>query len=225
MANSPEHDTLICLFHHTDRAERTVQELLEIGIPQNAITLIGRARMTADIDSGAASLDTINVPDADRNRLSDGLKAGGSIVAVSTDAAMAPRIETIFKNNSADKIDEKVMNTEDPAPMSATSIDASAFPSVITSEVIDMPAVDRVVVLNPPVVETLSAPPATEINVAQTRRSVNESVVITQPADLIEDEGRTEPTSATTFRFDPNAPVDDVRNPAADRLNDPLNRR
>lgn len=226
MASTPEHDTLICLFHHTDRAERTVQELLELGIPESAITLIGRARRTADIDTGSASLDTISIPDADRKRFQDGLNAGGSVVAVSADSSMAGKIEGIFKEHSADKIDEKLLSDSETDVLSrGVAVDASAFPTRIIDERVDLPPVNRVVTVNPPVVETLTAPPATEVNIAQPRKSVNETVIITQPADLIEDADGTEPTSATTFRFDPDAPVDNVRNPAADRLNDPLNRR
>ena len=155
MATNTEHDTLICLFHHTDRAERTVQELLEIGIPESAITLIGHARETADLNTGTATLDTIHVPDADRKRLMDGLRAGGSIVAVSTDGSMAGKIEAIFKEYSADKIDEKVLSSETLGQ--DTIVDASAFATTLTDERVELPPVDRVVTMNPPVVETVSA--------------------------------------------------------------------
>lgn len=244
MASTPEHDTLICLFHHTDRAERTVQELLEIGIPENAITLIGRARMTADIDSGNASLDTINVPDADRKRLRDGLQAGGSIVAVSADSSMAGQIEEIFKEYSADKIDEKVLSTSDTfAANTGTAIDANAFPTTVTEERVDLPPVDRTVTLNPPVVETVTAgtqatlgtepsdrftesdiddiiivtePPA---GLAGGTQSVTteETLVLLEPTDLVEDTNLVEPPSGSAFGSSASA--------AADRLNDPLNRR
>ncbi len=255
MATTPEHDTLICLFHHTDRAERTVQELLEIGIPENAITLIGHARETADINTGTATLDSINVPEADRQRLMDGLRSGGSIVSVSADGGMAGKIEAIFKEYSADKIDEKVMSTSDAKTISrGATVDASAFPSRITDERVDLPPVDRVVTMNPPVVETVSADdqrsfatsassygavdkvllvsePATGSTGYPETVTTEETLVLLEPTDLVEDTDLVEPgsgsyvTSGTAGRFDPDAPIDNVRNPAADRLNDPLNRR
>ena len=225
MASNTEHTTLVCLFHHTDRAERTVQELLEIGIPQSSITLLGHARETADIDTRTATLESINVPEGDRQRLMQGLRDGGSIVAVAAPPGSSDEIEEIFRRYSADKIDEKVMTTSDVASSTGTGVPASAFPSVVTAEYVDMPAAQRVITVNPPVLETISAPPADVMDIGRTRTSMGETVVIADPADLIEDSDGLEPTSATTFRFDPDAPVDQVRNPAADPLNDPLNRR
>ncbi len=255
MANTPEHNILICLFHHTDRAERTVQELLEIGIPESAITLLGRARKTSDIETGTASLDMINVPDADRQRLSDGLNAGGSIVAVSADGSMAGKIEAIFKEYSADKIDEQVMSTSDPEPLGrGPTVDASAFPTTIVDERVDLPHVDRVITMNPPVIETVSADDLRSTSTLEPGRYTEETVllvseptsgvtrtpeiitteetfILLEPTDLVEDTDLVEmpsgssATSAVASRFDPDSPIDNVRNPAADRLNDPLNRR
>ena len=256
MATAPEHDTLICLFHHTDRAERTVQELLELGIPENAVTLIGHARETTDINTGTATLDTINVPDADRKRLMDGLRSGGSVVAVSADSSMADKIEAIFKEYSADKIDEKVLSTSDPEILDrGTTVDASAFPSTLVDERVDLPPVSRVVTMNPPIVETVSADdlyspaagadayrdepieavllvsePAAGMNGSPETVISEETLILLEPTDLVEDTDLVEPpsgssSSTATGRFDPDAPIDNVRNPAADRLNDPLNRR
>lgn len=234
MANTREHDTLICLFHHTDRAERTVQELLEIGIPESAITLLGRARKTADIDTGTASLDTITVPDADRKRLAEGLEAGGSVVAVSTQSSMAGKIEAIFKEYSADLIDEKVMSTSDPE-----TLHTGVNPPVV--EVVEMASatdprsaatlgsgrnaggpVDKIMLVSKPATGLIGS---SEIVVTE------ETLVLLEPTDLVEDTDLVEPRSGSstatgmTDRFDPDAPIDNVRNPAADRLNDPLNRR
>lgn len=214
MASTPEHDTLICLFHHTDRAERTVQELLEIGLPENAITLIGRARMTADIDTGTASLDTLNVPEADRQRLSDGLKAGGSIVAVSTDGSMAGKIEAIFKEYSADKIDEKVMSSSDAETIGSGT---STVPNTYSN-----PPIGQVLLVSEPAAGFVGSPEMV---------TTEETLILLEPTDLVEETDLVEPlngstaASSTAGRFDPDAPIDNVRNPAADRLNDPLNRR
>ncbi len=224
MASNTEHTTLVCLFHHTDRAERTVQELLEVGIPQTHITLIGHARSTvANVNSGNATLDSIDVPEQDRKRFQDGLHGGGSVVAVSALPGTSGQIEEIFKRYSADKIDEQVIGDNSGVPLG--TVDASQYSSVVTSETVDFPQANQVITVDPPVVETIAAPPADEIDIAQSRRGLHESVVIAQPDDLVEDADGTEPTSATTFRFDPDAPLDNVRNPASDRLNDPLNRR
>ena len=256
MATAPEHDTLICLFHHTDRAERTVQELLELGIPENAITLIGHARETADLNTGTVTLDKLSVPDADRKRLMDGLRSGGSIVAVSADSSMAAKIEAIFKEYSADKIDEQVLSTTNREILDqGTTVDASAFPSTLTDERVDLPPVSRVVTMDPPIVETVSADdlyspaagadayrdepieaillvsePAPGFTRPSETVTTEEALILLEPTDLVEDTDLVEPRSGsssavTTGRFDPNAPIDNVRNPAADRLNDPLNRR
>ena len=173
-------------------------------------------------------------------------------VAVSTDPSLAGKIESIFREYSADKIDEKVLSTSDDDVLSrGPSIDANAFPTTLTGETVDLPPVDRVVTMNPPVVETVSAAdaaasepydddaPAAILLVGEPRAvssaspdilAVEETIVLLEPTDLVEDTDLVEPASGSAVgsgagRFDPNAPVDDVRNAMSDRLNDPLNRR
>lgn len=220
MASNTEHTTLVCLFHHTDRAERTVQELLEIGIPQSAITLIGKVRTTADIDAGNATLDTLLIPEADRPRLMQGLRNDGSIVAVSAAPGTSSKIEDVFERYSADKIDEKVMTTPD-YPVTQ-GVDASLYPGTIEEEFVELVPVSEVIVVDGPAAGTV---------VERTFALVDQTVTL-NPTDFVEDTDLVEPPSGsyladpgTTDRFDPDAPLDNVRNPAADRLNDPLNRR
>lgn len=246
MASIPEHDVLICLFHHTDRAERTVQELLELGIPGSAITLIGRARQTVDIDSGDASLNSLQVPDQDRQRLADGIRQGGSVVAVSADSNLAAQIESIFKEYSADKIDEKVLSSSSevsgatmagetyPTPSSdesfAREMESPLGESSISGRGDDFArgpyapeSIASVLLVSEPTVST--AGPTDVV-------TVEETLILLEPTDVGEDTDLIEPaddsavaTDREDARFDPDAPIDEVRNPMSDRLNDPLNRR
>ena len=227
MSSSTEHTTLVCLFHHTDRAERTVQELLELGIPSSHITVLGHARTTvADVNSGTATLDTIDLPEADRKHFLDGLHKGGSVVAVAALPGTSSQIEEIFARYSAEKIDEEVSGETRGVPVSTAA--ASAYQTAVVSETSELEPVNHVIVMD--------GPPAGTV-VSRSFDLTDQRVTSLRSTDLVEDTDLVEPpsgsslsdsemtTAGRTDRFDPDAAVDDVRNPAADRLNDPLNRR
>lgn len=222
MASNTEHTTLVCLFHHTDRAERTVQELLEIGIPQSAITLIGKVRTTADIDAHTATLDTLMIPEADRPRLMQGLRNDGSIVAVSAAPGTSAQIEGVFERYSADKIDEKVVTTPEPARFSDPGTAASLYPGTVTEEYAELAPVSNIIVMDGPATGTI----------VERSFTLTDQTVTHTPTDFVEDTDLVDPPAGSYIigsdkadRFDPDAPVDGVLNPASDRLNDPLNRR
>ena len=227
MASNTEHVTLVCLFHHTDRAERTVQELLELGVPSSHITVLGHARATvANVNTGDAALDTIDLPEADRRRFRDGLHNGGSVVAVSAPPDTSSRIEDIFARYSAEKIDEEVIGQSRLTPGSTAAL--SGYRTAVVDQTIELPPGDNIFVLDGPPVGTV---------ISRSFDLTDQRVTLLRSTDLVEDTDLVEPPAGSslsgakagdageTERYDPDAPLDNVRNPAADRLNDPLNRR
>jgi len=112
--------TLVCLFHHSDRAHSAIQDLTQAGISPSTITLIGGKDALVDaLDK--SELASLGMPNKDYDHLKDGIRDGGLVLAVSAAAKDAGRIEHIFEKHSAAKIDE--------AEKSESEAFASAVPS------------------------------------------------------------------------------------------------
>lgn len=97
--------TLVCLFHHDDRAQAAEQNLRTTGVPADAVTVIGGSRGSVD-DLDKSELASLGMPDRDYDHLKAGLRDGGVVLAVSAAAEHVGKIESIFEKHSAEKIDE-----------------------------------------------------------------------------------------------------------------------
>lgn len=142
--------TLVCLFHHQDRAQAAMNDLNQAGIPQSAITLIGGPNASADaLDK--SELASLGMPDKDYDHLKNGLRDGGVVVAVNAAATHADTIEDIFEKHSATKIDEADRNDRESlaaapvaAPVATQAVDAeTAIPIVEEELVVGKRAVDQ----------------------------------------------------------------------------------
>lgn len=116
--------TLICLFHHPAHAQAALEDILEDGIPEPNITLIGLAG--SQITASRSTLLELNVPEADTQRLLDGIASGGAVLTVSAISSRADQVEAIFAAHSAGKIDEAVV---------ADDMSAEALPPFATEDV------------------------------------------------------------------------------------------
>lgn len=143
--------TLVCLFHHRDRAQSAMDDLNQAGVPQSAITLIGGENAAVDaLDK--SELASLGMPDKDYDHLKNGLRDGGLVLAVSAPAKHAETIEDIFEKHSAGKIDEVdkaerndfVDAVPDAASLPARSLEAeTAIPVVEEELVVGKRAVDQ----------------------------------------------------------------------------------
>ena len=97
--------TLVCLFHHQDQAEDAIADLRKTGLPNGAISVIGGEHGDFD-ELETSELASLGMPDRDYDRLKNGVRDGGIVVAVSTTGALVDTTETIFSKHKAEKIDE-----------------------------------------------------------------------------------------------------------------------
>ena len=112
--------TLVCLFHHPAQAEAALEDILKAGIPESNVTLIGGKGST--IASSRSSLAELNVPEKDLNHLLEGLNDGGVVLSVSAISDHADKVESIFTDHKAGKIDEAVIDDD----MSAAALPIAA---------------------------------------------------------------------------------------------------
>lgn len=151
MSSQDDLTTLVCLFHHKDRAQSAIQDLNQAGVPQSAITLIGGINAPADaLDK--SELASLGMPNKDYDHLKNGIREGGLVVAVSAPESRAGTIESIFEKHSAGKIDEAVKTNQDavaaaplavPAVAATTMTGETAIPIVEEEMVIGKRAVDQ----------------------------------------------------------------------------------
>ena len=93
--------TLVCLFHHQSQAQNALRDLRDAGVPETSISVI--EGMDALEKSELAAL---GMPDRDYDHLKDGIRDGGTVVAVSSLGDHVPTVERIFNKHQAQKIDE-----------------------------------------------------------------------------------------------------------------------
>ncbi len=131
--------TLVCLFHHQDRAQAVMNDLNQAGIPQSAITLIGGPNAAVDaLDK--SDLASLGMPDKDYDHLKNGIREGGVVVAVAAPGTHANTIEDIFKKNSATKIDEadktSLAGAAAAAPLAAEAVNAETAIPIVEEELV-----------------------------------------------------------------------------------------
>ncbi len=166
MANSQDLTTFIALFHHSDHAAAAIRDLEAKGFPSSAMTVINGARQggktnNADTEAGLgdqygngnqADLETIGVPDRDRQRLQDGLDKGGLVLMLEGEGDRADEINTIFLKYS-EKIDEMDNERADyaaplaAAPVAAAAMTPPAQPRVPAEDSAVIPIVDEELVV------------------------------------------------------------------------------
>ena len=138
--------TLICLFHHPDQAEAALEDILEAGIPESNVTMIGGAG--SDISASRSSLTELNVPEKDLQHLRDGLDAGGTLLTVSAISDHSDKVEAIFRDHKAGKIDETVVNDDlsgDALPLAAAGVPLAASAATAGAQVIPIVEEEMVV--------------------------------------------------------------------------------
>ena len=128
--------TLLCLFHSCDHAHAALEDILKAGIPEANVTLIGDTGST--IEASKSSLAELNVPKRDLEHLLDGIHAGGAVLCVSAISADADKVEAIFKDHSAAKIDEETVADD----MSASALPLAAAGAGLADEGLDEEDVD-----------------------------------------------------------------------------------
>jgi uncharacterized protein (TIGR02271 family) len=136
--------TLVCLFHHSDRAHSAIQDLTQAGIPPSTITLIGGNDAPVDaLDK--SELASLGMPNKDYDHLKDGIRDGGLVLAVSAAAKDARKIEDIFEKHSAGKIDEA--EKSEPEAFAGTVPVASALPATSLNAETAIPVVEEEMVV------------------------------------------------------------------------------
>ncbi|WP_419805494.1 YsnF/AvaK domain-containing protein [Terriglobus sp.] len=136
--------TLVCLFHHEDQAQAAVRDLRNAGITESAISTIGGDGSGVDaLDK--SELSSLGMPDRDYDRLKEGLRRGGIVVAVSSISDHVSKVESVFGQHRAEKIDEAETGLREPAPLAAAVPAASegAIPIVEEDLVVGKRTVDQ----------------------------------------------------------------------------------
>ena len=135
--------TLICLFHHHEYAETALRDLLQAGVPSTSIQTILPDHAQ---DVRTTTLSALGVPERDLSHLQDGLRDGGTILAVSAVTDHVDTVERIFGEHRAKKIDEIESDGEAAiaplaAPLAATG--ETAIPIVEEELEVGKRTVDR----------------------------------------------------------------------------------
>ena len=139
----PLHDstTLVCLFHTQDHAQAALNDLLQTGIPQSSISLIGGPGAAEDV-LDKSELASLGMPDHDYDHLKEGVRRGGVVVGVTASSEQSDRIEDIFEKHSAKKIDEAGSTDRDlyaaaaPLPNSPQSVQGETAIPVVEEEMV-----------------------------------------------------------------------------------------
>ena len=115
-AVSNETTTLLCLFHHDSAASSALSDLAQVGVAKASIQTIVHTTAAQEV---ATRLQALGVPQRDLSHLSEGVKDGGTIVIVSSQAQHVSGVERIFGEHRADKIDERVKGPVAAPPLAA----------------------------------------------------------------------------------------------------------
>ena len=111
--------TLVCLFHHRSLAEAALGDLLKVGVTQSSISVFDKADPQGTSQS---ELQALGVPVRDLKHLEDGLLSGGVVVAVSAETGQVSKVERIFGDHSANKIDEAAVNAAPATAFAAAGL-------------------------------------------------------------------------------------------------------
>ncbi len=95
--------TLICLYHSRHHAQTAMEKIIETGVPESSVTLVGAEG--SDVESSRSTLLHLDVPEKDVQHLLDGIAAGGAVLSVAALSDHVDAVEDIF-HKYASKIDE-----------------------------------------------------------------------------------------------------------------------
>ena len=124
--------TLVCLFHHRSLAEAALKDLLKAGVSEPSISVFDKSDPNGNDQN---ELLALGVPARDQKHLEEGLQRGGVIVSVSAEATLVSKVERIFGDHSATKIDEAAIENTSAAPLAAaTSVAAEGTTIPIVEE-------------------------------------------------------------------------------------------
>ncbi len=127
-----ETTTLICLFHHHDYAEAALRDLLQAGVPSTSITTVGQEHPQ---EARTAALGSLGIPDRDLQHLHEGLREGGTLLAVSAITDHVETVERIFGEHKAKKIDEVGPTGEAfAAPVAAAAVAGETTIPIVEEE-------------------------------------------------------------------------------------------
>ncbi len=147
MSLQKDSTTLVCLFHHQDRAQAAMSDLRQAGIAQSSISVIGGPNAPADALE-KSKLASLGMPDKDYNHLRDGVRDGGIVVAVADVTDDSDAVEDIFEKHSAHQIDE-AQSSNRAMPAAAASLLAepvaqqTAVPVIEEELIVGKRAVDQ----------------------------------------------------------------------------------
>ena len=147
--------TLVCLFHHQDKAQAAIQELGKAGIGQSDITIIGGPQASADAFE-KSELASLEMPDKDYDHLKQGIRDGGLVVAVKATETQANTVEEIFHRHSASKIDDVQNDRRDTALEAVAPVALAAAPIAQATETVGeavIPVVEESLVVGKRTVE------------------------------------------------------------------------
>ncbi len=124
--------TVLCLFHTREHAQAALADLHQSNIPPNSISVIDGRSSSAGAGGSSSALQQLELPERDRQMLSDGLQAGGSIVVVSGPEAYTDTAEDIFSRHRAAQVDEKVISDDRrQQPVAAQPVAAGAVADAV----------------------------------------------------------------------------------------------
>ncbi len=95
--------TLICLYHSKHHAQTAMEKIVESGVPESSVTLVGAEG--SDVAASRSTLTQLDVPEKDIQHLLDGIAAGGAVLSVAALSDHVDTVEDIF-HKYASKIDE-----------------------------------------------------------------------------------------------------------------------
>ncbi|SFS04867.1 hypothetical protein SAMN05421771_0991 [Granulicella pectinivorans] len=116
MIQTVEQTTLLCLFRDDASASGTVHDLLELGVDESSIAVVGDARTALTGKISTETLAGIRVPDADLPHIMDGIVNGGTVVAVETTEPMTEQVDEIFRRHHPAISIEETTEVPEPAP-------------------------------------------------------------------------------------------------------------
>lgn len=133
--------TVLCLFHTREHAQAALADLQKSDIPPTSISVIDGKNSSVRGAGVSSALQQLELPERDRQILSDGLNAGGSIVVVSGPESYTDAAEDVFSKHRAMQVDEKVIteNTAQPLaaqPAAAVNTAADAVIPVVEEELV-----------------------------------------------------------------------------------------
>lgn len=142
MSNNDE-TTLISLFHTQEHATKAMNDLRTAGVPSQYIqTIGGELSRSSAPEQSLATLMALNLPAKDLQVLSDGLKAGGTLIVVRASEEFAGKVESIFEHQNAEKIDERA-TTSQPRSAAAEVSGGTVIPVVEEELVVGKQTVQR----------------------------------------------------------------------------------